>query len=231
MIIFISSQSLIAALLFSLKSSSHGWRSQCSSQYPSPSKPCSPLPSWTTCTSWRRHQARWCSNFRLSCSYQHHENPCFSFRGCHLLCPKWLVRHEGHVSWTYSSCRLLAVWSSKTWLCFRSTWSWQTRFPQAVRCVGTLFFSIRHNKTHFPCTLVSWYSTTGMWKVKPNFDNLGNVAMLIIHLDSMVCSAHLMGIAGTIRIPHHLTFNCSLNAFQAFFVNKYIDHHAHEYAF
>ena len=69
-----------------------------------------------------------------------------------------------------------------------------------------------------------------MWKVEPDFDNLGNVAMSIIHLDSMVRSAHLMGIAGTTRIPH-LTFDRSLDAFQAFFVNKYIDHHAHEYAF
>ena len=101
------------------------------------------------------------------------------------------------------------------------------------------FFSIRHNKTHFPCALVSWYSTigttpcadAGMWKVKPDFDNTGHLAMSIIHLDSMVRSAHLMGIAGTTRIPHHLTLDRSLDAFQAFYVNKYIDHHAHEYAF
>ena len=103
------------------------------------------------------------------------------------------------------------------------------------------FFSIRHNKTHFPCALVSWYSTigttpcadTGMWKVEPDFDNMGNLAMSIIHLDSMVRGAHLrvMGIAGDTRIPRHLTFDRSLDAFQAFYVNKYIDHHAHEYAF
>jgi hypothetical protein len=101
------------------------------------------------------------------------------------------------------------------------------------------FFSIHHNKTHFPCALVSWYSTiddnpcvdTGMWKVKPDIDNTGNLAMLIIHLDSMVRSAHLMGIADGTRIPHHLTFDRSLDAFKAFYVNKYVDHHAHEYAF
>jgi hypothetical protein len=65
------------------------------------------------------------------------------------------------------------------------------------------FFSIRHNKTHFECALVSWYSTigttpcpeTGMWMVEPDFDNTGNLAMSIIHLDSMVRSAHLMGVA------------------------------------
>jgi hypothetical protein len=102
-----------------------------------------------------------------------------------------------------------------------------------------LFFSIHHNKTHFPCALVSWYSTignmpcadTGMWKVKPDFDNTGNLALSIIHLDSMVRGAHLMGIAGATQIPHHLTSDRSLDAFQTFYVNKYIDHHAHEYAF
>ena len=102
------------------------------------------------------------------------------------------------------------------------------------------FFSIHHNKTYFPCVLVSWYSTigktpctdTGMWKVESDFDNTGNLAMLIIwHLDSMVCGAHLMGIAGTTQIPYHLTFDCSLDAFQAFYVNKYIDNHAHKIAF
>ncbi|KAF8815369.1 hypothetical protein BYT27DRAFT_7249257 [Phlegmacium glaucopus] len=101
------------------------------------------------------------------------------------------------------------------------------------------FFSIRHNNVRFPCALVSWYSTigttpcadTGMWKVQPDFDNMGNLAMSIIHLDSMVRGAHLMGVAGTTQIPYHLTFDRSLDAFRAFYVNKYVDHHAHEYAF
>jgi hypothetical protein len=101
------------------------------------------------------------------------------------------------------------------------------------------FFSIRHNKTHFPCALVTWYSTigntacadTGMWRIKPDFDNTGDLSMSIIPLDSMVRGAHLMGISGATQIPHHLTFDHSLDAFQAFYVNKYIDHHAHEYAF
>ena len=68
-------------------------------------------------------------------------------------------------------------------------------------------------------------------QVKPDLDNTGNLAMSIIHLDSMVHGAHLMGIAGTHQIPHHLTFNRSLDAFEAFYVNKYVDHHAHKYAF
>jgi hypothetical protein len=55
--------------------------------------------------------------------------------------------------------------------------------------------------------------------------------MSIIHLDSMVCGAHLISIADGTQIPHHLTFYRSLDAFKAFYVNKYVDHHAHEYAF
>ena len=62
-----------------------------------------------------------------------------------------------------------------------------------------------------------------MWKVKPDFANTGNLAMSIIHLNSMVRGAHLMCIAGTTQIPHHLTFDRSLDAFQAFYVNIYID--------
>jgi hypothetical protein len=44
-----------------------------------------------------------------------------------------------------------------------------------------------------------------MWKIEPDFDNTGNLAMSqIIHLDSMVRGAHLMpvGIAG---LPEFLT--------------------------
>jgi hypothetical protein len=84
-----------------------------------------------------------------------------------------------------------------------------------------------------------WFSTigdspcsqTGMWMVKPDFDNTGNRAMSIIHLDSILQGAHLMGHAGNAQIPRNFTCHNSLDAFASFFVNKYIDHHAHEIAF
>jgi hypothetical protein len=53
----------------------------------------------------------------------------------------------------------------------------------------------------------------------------------IIHLDSILRGAHLVGIASKKLIPNHLTLHNSLDAFQAYYVNKYIDHHAHELAF
>ena len=40
-----------------------------------------------------------------------------------------------------------------------------------------------------------------------------------------------MGVAGHAYLPLEFTFQDSLDSFQAFYVNKYIDHHAHEIAF
>jgi hypothetical protein len=102
-----------------------------------------------------------------------------------------------------------------------------------------MFFSLKYEDDVLPCALVSWFSTvgdapcpdTGMWMVEPDFDNTGNRAMSIIHLDTILRSAHLMGVAGNAFIPRHLTYHNSLDAFQKFYVNKYIDHHAHEIAF
>ena len=70
-----------------------------------------------------------------------------------------------------------------------------------------------------------------MWMVEPDFDETGNHAMSVNHIDSILRSTHLMGVSGSQFIPHHLTFNHTLDAFLAFYVNKYIDHHAHEIAF
>ena len=67
--------------------------------------------------------------------------------------------------------------------------------------------------------------------VEPDFDVSGNWATSIVHLDTILCSAHLMGIAGEDFIPKTVQFHNSLDAFQAYYVNKYIDHHAHEIAF
>jgi hypothetical protein len=53
----------------------------------------------------------------------------------------------------------------------------------------------------------------------------------IIHVDSILRGAHLIGVAGPNLIPRTLTFSDSLDAFHLFYVNKYTDHHAHEMAF
>ncbi|OCH89124.1 hypothetical protein OBBRIDRAFT_733116 [Obba rivulosa] len=43
--------------------------------------------------------------------------------------------------------------------------------------------------------------------------------------------AHLMGVAGEEMIPRDFRYTNTLDAFQAFYVNKYVDHQAHELAF
>jgi hypothetical protein len=102
-----------------------------------------------------------------------------------------------------------------------------------------LFMSVVHNKVTYPCALVSRFSNvgdlpcpdTGMWKVKPDFDPTGGRMMSVVHLDTILRNAHLMGVAGSNFIPLDLKFHNSLDAFREFYVNKYIDHHSHEIVF
>ena len=102
------------------------------------------------------------------------------------------------------------------------------------------FLSIRHNKVLYPCALVSWYSAIGnqpcpvtkMWKVQSDLDHLGQPILDIIHLDTTLRNAHLMGVCDEATpLPYNFKFHDSLDSFKAFYVNKYIDHHAHEIAF
>ena len=106
-----------------------------------------------------------------------------------------------------------------------------------VACVK-VFFKIKHQSIKYPYALVMWfsaigdtlYSNTGMWMVEPDVDQQGRCVMSVIHLDSILWAAHLIGIAGNHTILYQLKHTNSLEAFRAFYVNKYIDHHAHEIA-
>ncbi|KAJ7840102.1 hypothetical protein B0H14DRAFT_3696876 [Mycena olivaceomarginata] len=53
----------------------------------------------------------------------------------------------------------------------------------------------------------------------------------IVHLDTLLRGAHLIPVYGTRHIPANFRYQHSLDAFKAFHVNKYIDHHANEIAF
>jgi hypothetical protein len=102
-----------------------------------------------------------------------------------------------------------------------------------------LFFSFKYRDQVYPCALVQWYCCigdeperdTGMWVVKPETNADGSSRMAIIHLDTIIRGAHLIGVYGDQYIPTNLTFNDSLNAFYSFYVNKFIDNHASEIAF
>ena len=72
--------------------------------------------------------------------------------------------------------------------------------------------------------------TTGMWKVEPEFDLEGEPLYAIIHLDTMIRAAHLIGEPNG-PIPANITHITALDTFDPFYVNKYIDHHAYEITF
>jgi hypothetical protein len=102
-----------------------------------------------------------------------------------------------------------------------------------------LLFSFKHKGTTYPCALVHWYSRvgdspdkdTGMWVVEPDYGEDGAHFAAVIHLDAIFRAAHLIPVYGDEFVPTHLSFTQTLDAFRAFYVNKYIDHHAFEIAF
>jgi hypothetical protein len=101
------------------------------------------------------------------------------------------------------------------------------------------FIKLKHKRIKYPCAVVSTFSPlgdspcpdTGMWIVERDLDESGEKSMMVVHVDAIIRGAHLMGVAGDAFIPHDLGYSDSLNAFKTFYVNKYIDYHAHEIAF
>ncbi|KAJ7672946.1 hypothetical protein B0H17DRAFT_1083378 [Mycena rosella] len=104
-----------------------------------------------------------------------------------------------------------------------------------------LFFSFQHDGVHYPCALVEWYkkigrrpdSDTGMWMVEPELrrTRAHQPLMTVVHLDSFLRGAHLVPVYGRRYLPSGFRNTWSLDVFQAFFVNKYIDAHANEIIF
>jgi len=99
-----------------------------------------------------------------------------------------------------------------------------------------LFFSFEYKDVYYPCALVEWFSrvrcdpVSGMWVVRPDITR-GRRDQTVLHLDSFLRGAHLIPVFGNQKLPHDFHYKYSLDAFQAFYVNKYIDHHANEIAF
>ncbi|KDQ55767.1 hypothetical protein JAAARDRAFT_195586 [Jaapia argillacea MUCL 33604] len=100
-----------------------------------------------------------------------------------------------------------------------------------------LFFAFSYEKKRFPCALVEWLEVvgdepnevTGMWVVKPEYEGNGRRSMAVIHLDCIARAAHLIGVYGSSFLPEDFHFSYTLDAFRAFYVNKYGDHHLHQF--
>ena len=99
-----------------------------------------------------------------------------------------------------------------------------------------MFFSFVFNDKTYPCALVHWYSKlgdapdedVGMWVVQPEVHSDGSPEISVIHLDCVIRAAHLLPVFGDRFISKDITFYNSLDAFKAFYVNRFIDHHAFE---
>ena len=102
-----------------------------------------------------------------------------------------------------------------------------------------LFFSFIYDSIKYLCALIQWYTTisdgpdedTGMWIVQPDFDANCKHELTVVHLHSILRAVHLIPVYGQERLPSDLHYSDTLNNFRAYYVNKYIDHHAFEIAF
>ena len=117
-------------------------------------------------------------------------------------------------------------------------WSWRLLW---VACCLNMILSFNPAQQGFIslCPFIMVFShwnqpcpNTKMWKVQPDLNNLGQPILNIIHLDTILCNAHLIGVCnGMTWLPYNFRCHDSLNSFKSFYVNKYIDYHAHEIAF
>lgn len=98
-----------------------------------------------------------------------------------------------------------------------------------------LFFSFSHADVEYPCALIQWLNprdhvdeSTGMWIVEPEVVGQ-SPGLAVIHVDCIPRAAHLIGVCGSSPLPEDFHFSYTLDAFEAFYVNHYADHHMHEF--
>jgi hypothetical protein len=96
-------------------------------------------------------------------------------------------------------------------------------------------FTDPYNDTTHACALVNWFPTigeepdpvTGMWMVEREVDG-GERPLQVIPLGTIVRGSHLLPDYGKGKLPENFSYIDSLEAFERYFVNSYIDNHAHE---
>ncbi|KAI6095236.1 hypothetical protein EDD16DRAFT_1781251 [Pisolithus croceorrhizus] len=117
----------------------------------------------------------------------------------------------------------------------RSCHSWQNGAPRydwlkgmygldIVRILA--FFSFVSQSKRYPCAVVRWFdrvgdkpdTDTGMWIRRPSIG--------IIHVDTLYRAAHLIPLYATRPVSRNLKPHHSYDSFTAFYINKFIDHHA-----
>ncbi|KAH9029569.1 hypothetical protein EDB85DRAFT_2074436 [Lactarius pseudohatsudake] len=82
-----------------------------------------------------------------------------------------------------------------------------------------LFFSFEYRRKSFSC----------MWVMKQEVNRRGQPTLEVIHVDSIARAAHLLPIYGSSRVPEDFDYHDALDTYYSFFVNHYVDYHAHEF--
>jgi hypothetical protein len=70
--------------------------------------------------------------------------------------------------------------------------------------------------------------TTMALQAFPGFVDKCQHVCSVIHIDSIICTAHLIGVCGSSFISDNLTYKKSLQAFRNYYVNKYVNYYAYE---
>ena len=99
-----------------------------------------------------------------------------------------------------------------------------------------LLFSFNYRRVDHTCAFVNWFVRdddeadldTGMWTVSLEKQN-GKPTSQVIDVRTIARAAHLLPIFGSEPVPMDVQYYNSLDIDQPFFVNTYVDHHAHEF--
>lgn len=99
-----------------------------------------------------------------------------------------------------------------------------------------LFFSFRYREQTMSCALINWFvhdeepdRDTGMWTVELERDRKGQPTVEVIDIDTIARGSHLLPVYGSLHVPEDFSHHDALDSFNSFFVNHYVDHHAHEF--
>ncbi|KAG6328870.1 hypothetical protein ID866_10219 [Astraeus odoratus] len=101
------------------------------------------------------------------------------------------------------------------------------------------FLSFTYREEEHVCTFVEWFlpvdeepdEETGMWIVAPEFNPWGSRVWSVIALNIILCGAHLIGVYGDRFLCSDSHYSQSLDSFDTYYVNKFIDHHTHALVF
>ncbi|KAI6009298.1 hypothetical protein EDC04DRAFT_2871383 [Pisolithus marmoratus] len=91
-----------------------------------------------------------------------------------------------------------------------------------------LFFSFSYDGIKYP---YAPDNDTGMWVIQPDLDANGQCELEVVHVHCILCGAYLIPVYECDCLPTNIQHTNSLDIFQAYYVNKYIDHHAFKIAF